>query len=38
MDKRNMESHKGSIEIYHDLFMVKWDILAERYKSLIQIK
>jgi hypothetical protein len=38
MDKRNQDSHKGSIEIYHDLFMVKWDILAERYKSLIQIK
>jgi hypothetical protein len=35
MDKNNQSSHDESIGIYRDLFMVKWDTLAERYKSLI---
>jgi hypothetical protein len=35
MDKRNQEIHKESIEIYRDLFIVKWDTLADKYKSLI---
>ena len=37
-DKKNQESHIDSIDVYLNLFMVKWDGLAEKYKSLIQIK
>jgi len=35
MNEKNLDIHNDSIEIYRDLFMVKWDLLAERYKSLI---
>jgi len=35
MNDKNLDIHEDSIEIYRDLFMIKWDILAERYKSLI---
>lgn len=34
-DEKNNESHEGTISIYRDLFMAKWDFLAEKYKSLI---
>jgi len=37
-DKKNQEIHMDSVGIYVDLFIAKWDYLAEKYKSLIQIK
>jgi len=34
-DPENNKSHDGTISIYRDLFITKWDEKAEKYKSLI---